>query len=166
MIEFNVGDRRLRYYPDGKITCRAIMNGKETINETWYDVSFSDTRGYLRCSIVVNGVYKMFAKHRLSHLARNPGWDIFDSSPNNCIDHINRTRDDNTIENLRLVTNQQNTFNRSNVKGYSWNKANNKWKATITLNDKNIHLGYFVKEEDAAAAYLEAKARLHIIPVS
>ena len=164
MTEFVLGDRRLRLYPDGKITCRAIMRGKETKKEKWYGVTFYEVKGYLRCSIKVNGVKRMFSKHRLSHLVRNPGWDIFDTSPNNCIDHINHTRDDNSIENLRVVTNQQNHFNRSGVKGYSWNKSHNKWKARIVIDGKEEHIGYFDKEEDAAAAYLEAKARLHIMP--
>jgi len=163
MIEFNVGDRRMRLYPDGKITSRSVNRGKETKKEIWNDVTFRDIKGYLRCSIKVNGVEKILAQHRLSHLARNPGWDIFDTSPNNCIDHINRTRDDNSDGNLRLVTNQQNNFNRSGVKGYSWIKPN-KWKASIKIDGKSKHLGYFDKEEDARAAYLEAKARLHVIP--
>ena len=164
MTEFVLGDRRLRLYPDGKITCRARCRGKETKQDKWTDVSFSDHKGYLRCGITVDGVKKLFYQHRLSHLARNPDWDIFDSSPNNCIDHINRTRDDNTSGNLRIVTRQQNNFNKSNTKGYYWHKGRNKWKALITLNGKVTFLGYFVNEEDARAAYLEAKARLHIIP--
>ena len=166
MTEFVLGDRRLRLYPDGKITCRAILNGEETKKEIWNDVSFSENKGYLQCTITVDGLRKKFLQHRLLHLARNPSWDIFDSSPNNCIDHKNHTRDDNSDENLRVVTNQQNNFNKSNTKGYSWNKRCSKWQGSIMLNYKNIHLGYFDKEEDAAAAYLEAKERLHVIPVS
>ena len=167
MIEFVLGNRRLRLYPDGKITCRAILNGEETIKEIWNDVSFFKNKtGYLQCTITVDGVYKKFLQHRLLHLARNPGWDIFDTSPNNCIDHRNHTRDDNADENLRVVTHQQNSFNKSNTKGYSWNKRCSKWQVSIMLNYKNIHLGYFVNEEDAAAAYLKAKARLHVIPES
>ena len=164
MIEFVLKDRRLRLYPDGKITIRARCRGKETKKDTWKDVSFCDTKGYLICNISVDGVQKMFSQHRLSHLARNPGWDIFDGSKDNCIDHINRTRDDNSIENLRVVTRQQNNFNKSNTKGYCWCKRANKWMARIKLNGKSTFIGYFVNEEDAAAAYLEAKARLHIIP--
>ena len=164
MIEFIVGDRRMRLYPDGTITCRAIIRGKETKNGAWYGVSFCKTnKGYLYCSILVDGVKKGFLQHRLFHLARNPDWDIFDSSPNNCIDHKNHDKTDNTDENLRVVTNQQNQFN-TNAKGYYWNKQLSKWQACIGLNGKNIHLGIFEKEEDAAAAYLEAKERLHIIP--
>jgi len=95
------------------------------------------------------------------YLARNPGWDIFDCSSSNCIDHINHSRTDNSIENLRVVTNQQNHFNRSNVKGYTWSKRDSKWRAQIMLNQKNKHLGLFEKEEDARAAYLDAKKIYH-----
>jgi len=164
MTEFVLGNRRLRLYPDGKITIRAIRNGEETKKDTWNDASFYATKGYLYCSITVDGIDKKFSKHRLSHLARNPDWDIFDISKDNCIDHINHTRDDNSIENLRLVTNQQNNFNRDGVKGYC--RDRNKWKARIVLNGKVIPLGRFDKEEDAAAEYLKAKARLHVIPES
>jgi len=165
MTEFVLKDRRLRLYPDGKITCRAVKGGKETKTGTWRVVSFNPcTRGYLFCSITVDGVPTKFSHHRLSYLARNPSWDIFDNSKDNCIDHKNHITKDSTDGNLRVVTTQQNHFNRSGVKGYTWDKANNKWCAQIKLNRKVIHLGRFVKEEDAAAAYLEAKARLHIIP--
>ena len=165
MIEFNVGDRRLRLYPDGNITLRTHYRGEESKSGAWHQIQFNyNGVGYLASGIKINGVYKKFAKHRLSHLARNPGWDIFDSSKDNCIDHINHTRDDNEDGNLRVVTNQQNHFNRSGVKGYYWCKPRNIWVAQITLNKKVTYLGSFDKEEDAAAAYLEAKARLHVIP--
>jgi len=165
MIEFVLKNRRLRLYPDGTITIRAIRYGKETKTEIWNEASFCNhSGGYLYCNITVDGIYKKFLKHRLLHLARNPGWDIFDSSPTNYIDHKNHDTTDNTDANLRIVTHQQNHFNRSNVKGYYWYKRLGKWSAQIKLNQKIIHLGYFEKEEDAAAAYLEAKARLHIIP--
>ena len=165
MIEFVLKDRRLRLYPDGVIKCRAIRSGKETKTEIWNEVSFCNhSSGYLYCSINVDGVKKPLLQHRLLHLARNPDWDIFDSSPNNYIDHKNHDKTDNTDENLRVVTNQQNHFNRSNTKGYYWNKATKKWQGYIVLNYKNIYLGSFEKEEDAATAYLKAKERLHIIP--
>ena len=165
MIEFVLKDRRLRLYPDGKITCRAIRSGKETKTEIWNEIKFGENdNGYLKCGITIDGTPRPFFKHRLLHLAYNPSWDIFDINPSNCIDHINHNRTDNTDGNLRLVTNQQNQFNRSNVKGYYWHKKKTKWRAQIKVDQKVIHLGYFVKEEDARAAYLKAKARLHIIP--
>jgi len=165
MIEFVLKNRRLRLYPDGTITCRAIRSGKETKTEIWNDVSFSDDNGYLKCYLTVDGIARIFLQHRLLHLARNPAWNIFDCSPNNCIDHKNHDTTDNTDANLRIVTHQQNHFNRSNTKGYYWYKRLSKWSAQIKVNNKQMHLGLFVKEEDARAAYLEAKARLHIMPL-
>ena len=163
MIEFVIKNRRLRLI-DGVIYCRAHCRGKETKNETWRKIKFSkNTNGYLDCQITVDGIPKHFRKHRLVKLAHDPTFDIFDVSPNNCIDHENHTRDDNSNENLRVVTNQQNQFNRSGVKGYTWDKHAKKWKAAIMLDGKTIYLGLFKKEEDARKAYLEAKAKLHII---
>jgi hypothetical protein len=79
------------------------------------------------------------------------------------LDHINGIRHDNRLENLRLVNNQQNHFNRTKVKGYYWNKRARKWHARIMIDGKKAHLGLFDTEEEAHAAYLEAKERLHII---
>jgi hypothetical protein len=79
------------------------------------------------------------------------------------IDHINGVRDDNRICNLRSITNQQNQWNRTTAKGYSFHKPLNKWRAKIVLNSKHIHLGYFDIEDDAHQAYLNAKEKYHII---
>lgn len=81
----------------------------------------------------------------------------------NSLDHINGVRSDNRIINLRPVTQQENCFNRLKAKGYYFNKKAKKWKATITINYKKIHLGYFDTEEEAKQAYLIAKAKYHII---
>jgi hypothetical protein len=81
----------------------------------------------------------------------------------NEIDHINGIRDDNRICNLRSVTHQQNGYNRTTAKGYYFVKRDNIYRAEITFNSKKITLGSFEKEEDARAAYLEAKEKYHII---
>jgi len=79
------------------------------------------------------------------------------------VDHINHNRLDNRKSNLRIVTRQQNHFNRSKVKGYIWNKSSKKWQAYIVINRKKIHLGYFDTEEEARNAYLLAKEKYHKI---
>jgi len=163
MIEFVLKNRLLRLHPDGVMYCRAHCRGKETKNEIWNEVTFRKNKGYDRCQITVDGKQRHFFKHRLVKLAHNPTFDIFDVSPSNFIDHENNTRDDNSNDNLRVVTNQQNQFNRPNVKGYSWDKTNKKWKAEITLDGKRKNLGRFKKEEDARKAYLAAKAIYHIV---
>ncbi len=164
MIEFVLKNRRLRLHPDGVMYCRSYRNGQETKNGKWFQVSFHyDVDGYERCTIIVDGVYRNLSKHRLVKLAHDPTFDIFDVSPSNCIDHQNHTRDDNSNENLRIVTNQQNQFNRSGVKGYSWNEARKKWVANIKAEGKSKNLGGFETEDEARNAYLAAKAIYHII---
>ena len=162
MIEFILENRLLRMI-DGVMYCRAHCRGKETKEEIWNEIKFSKCNGYVICNITINGKPRIFSKHRLVKLAHDPTFDIFDSSPSNCIDHENHTRDDNSNDNLRVVTQQQNCFNRANVKGYTWDKKAKKWKAQITIDGKCKYLGLFEKEEDARNAYLVAKAKYHII---
>lgn len=76
------------------------------------------------------------------------------------IDHINNDPLDNRLNNLRLVTSQQNNFNVF-AKGYSFNKAKQKYESQIKLNGKNIHLGYFLSQEEAQYKYFLAKDIIH-----
>lgn len=77
------------------------------------------------------------------------------------VDHINRNKLDNRRSNLRVCTQSENNMNRitnavrevAKYKGAHWNKRANKWMACIKSNGKQIHLGYFKSEEDAANAY-------------
>ena len=105
---------------------------------------------------------KKYKVHRVIYKIYNPEWNIDDSSMNNQIDHIDRDSFNNNIENLRLVTNQQNQWNRGD-KGYSFDKRENKYRVRIMVNKKSKHLGYFVNEEDARKCYLDAKKIYHII---
>jgi len=163
MIEFVLKNRLLRLHPDGVMYCRAHRDGHETKKEIWRELKFCKTHGYVTCGITIDGKARKFRKHRLVKLAHDPTFDIFDVSPSNFIDHENHTRDDNSNDNLRVVTAQQNNFNRSNVKGYSWDKKRKMWKAEIMLDGKHKYLGRFKTEEEARAAYLKAKAIYHII---
>jgi hypothetical protein len=81
------------------------------------------------------------------------------------IDHIDGNRINNNINNLRIVNNQQNCFNQTKAKGYSWHKKANKWQARFVLSGKTINLGYYTTEEDARSAYLAAKLIYHKIEV-
>lgn len=44
----------------------------------------------------------------------------------------------------------------SKYKGVSWRKQSNKWNAKIYVEKKHIHLGLFLREEDAALEYNHA----------
>ena len=78
------------------------------------------------------------------------------------IDHIDGNVINNKLENLRIVTQQQNSFN-TKAKGFCFHKKSNKFRARIMLNGKQIHLGYFDTEEEARQAYLYAKQKYHLI---
>ena len=88
---------------------------------------------------------------------------IGEKNRSNSIDHINGNRLDNRVENLRIVSHQQNMCNQTKAKGYSWHKNEKKWQAKITVNGKNIYLGYFKTETEARQAYLVAKLIHHRI---
>lgn len=77
------------------------------------------------------------------------------------VDHINGNMLDNRKENLRICTPNQNRRNRSKNKRSSSNykgvrKFRKKWRATINVNKKLIHLGTFNSEIEAAIAYNNA----------
>jgi hypothetical protein len=74
------------------------------------------------------------------------------------VDHKNRNPLDNRRQNLRIATRSENCANsrgrgRSQFRGVAWHKRANKWVASLRLNKKQIHLGYFSSETAAARAY-------------
>ncbi len=71
-------------------------------------------------------------------------------------DHFNHDGLDNRRENLRIVTHQQNQWNRRGTKGYYWNKLARKFHASIRVNGDVKYLGSFDLKEDARSAYLNA----------
>jgi len=142
-----------------------IYSWRETkiIQSYWYKIKPTlNIRkcGYKNYRIRINK--KRYGLSRVVFKAHNNDWDIEDISKNNCVDHININSIDNRIENLRILTHQQNQFN-TNTKGYSWDKKKNKWQAAISINGKKKHLGYFKKEEDARQSYLKGKEIYHKI---
>ena len=132
--------------------------------DDWILKKFSNSgRGYLRSGFYFekNKLTQIY-KHRLVFYAYNENFDIFRRSrTENMIDHVDKDKSNNRIENLRIVTNQQNAFNQK-AKGYNWNIHAKKWLARIRLNGRSKHLGLFENEQDAREAYLKAKEIYHL----
>ena len=79
------------------------------------------------------------------------------------IDHINRDRSNNRLNNLRLVTTEINLKNHprrkdntSGVTGVGWSKYKRMWFARINYDRKDKFLGYFQTIEAATSARIDA----------
>lgn len=76
------------------------------------------------------------------------------------LDHINMNKLDNRRENLRFVTRQVNNINR-NFRGVCYSERDKSWRAYITLNRKQISLGYYKSENEALMARAEGEKKYH-----
>jgi hypothetical protein len=84
---------------------------------------------------------------------------VLNYTGNDVVDHINGNRLDNRRENLRIVTVRQNNMNKGSAKnasskyvGVSYHKRDGIWQGRIRVNDKDLHLGNFQTEDEAARA--------------
>lgn len=116
----------------------------------------NDKTGYsrIRCGNKITKRHRIIAYTYL-------GLDL--EKPKQQIDHIDGNKLNNSLDNLRVVTHQQNQWNQTKAKGYYFNKPSKKWKAQIRLNSKNIHLGLYETESEARVSYLTAKLIYHKI---
>lgn len=106
--------------------------------------------GYRR--ITIDGT--SYLAHRLAWLYVHGEW------PSRVIDHRDGDGANNAEYNLREATQSQNCGNsirsRPGLKGAYWHRLRGRWMAAITVNRKQVHLGYFDSAELAHAAYKNA----------
>jgi len=86
--------------------------------------------------------------------------------PVGLVDHRDRNKAHNAWLNLRSATNAENCRNlglskrnTSGVRGVHWYKKLSKWAASIRVDRKLIHLGFFAGLDDAAQARREAELK-------
>lgn len=79
------------------------------------------------------------------------------------IDHIDRDKTNNHIDNLRLASPSQNAANRgltrrntTGLKGVCRSSRYKKWVAHVRMGGRKKHLGYFTDKYEAARAYDKA----------
>jgi hypothetical protein len=103
---------------------------------------------------------RSYAAHHVAWFYMTGQW------PAEYLDHINLIRSDNRFANLRPANSSQNgqnttvsKRNKSGLKGVR--KTGSRWTAEIMVNKKAIRLGRFDSAEEASAAYIEAKKKLH-----
>ena len=140
---------RLQYSPEtGQLTW---LNGK---NKGKLQGSLS--KGYIRVSLKSREYYQ----HRLQWAIYYVCW------PTGIVDHIDRNKQNNRIDNLRQVTEQQNrvntgtrSTNTTGVIGVSYVSQSNKYRQDICVDYKLINLGFFNSIVEAAQARLAAEEK-------
>ena len=110
-------------------------------------------KGYFIIQLSIFGKKKNHRVHRLVAQAFIPNPDHLPE-----VDHINGNRQENTIDNLRWASPSSNTRNRevcrkASSKHNGVYRQDNKWVAIIRVKRKNIYLGSFVHEIEAAFAF-------------
>jgi len=156
-MEVIINDRRVKVDEDGEVWAFIKKGRSKTFK--WVNIKgCNNGSGYQNMTINK----KIYGKHRVIYKLYNPEWDLDDNSNTNHIDHIDHNPLNNKIENLRVLSQQLNMFNK-NTKGCHYNTRLNKWVAKITAYKINHHLGVFEFEADARNAYVEAKKIYHKI---
>lgn len=128
---------------------KSLQFGKEKILKPSFDGD-----GYLKINIYKYS--KRFTK-KIHILVSNA---FLNNCPENnlVVDHIDNNPLNNNLSNLRLITNRLNVSKDapnkySKLTGVSFHKKKKKFISTISINKKNVHLGYFNNENDAHLAY-------------
>ena len=115
--------------------------------------AFTNNMGYLNVGLCKDGKVTNMRIHRLIALHFIPNLDN-----KKCVDHIDRNKQNNNIDNLRWVTCSENQLNtairgKSKYRGVSFHKQTNKWRAHIRIDSKIKHIGLYETEIEAAKAY-------------
>ena len=146
------------YNPENGVFTRLTKTGGRA--RIGQEIGSWDLYGY-KTTRIDNRSFKL---HRLAWLYVHGVWPVGD------VDHINGVRHDNRIENLRCVSRQVNLQNRrtankqkksTGILGVYLIKGTNRFSSCISIDNKSKYLGVFDTPQDAHAAYLEAKRRLH-----
>jgi hypothetical protein len=143
----------LQIHPEEGRISRTFKNGKVHPN-----VGSLQQDGYLQMQI--NG--KLSLVHRIIYE------HVHGSIPDGMvIDHINRDKQDNRIENLRLVTISTNSHNsgprkdsKTGVKGVGFDKCCNKFRGEICVKGSRHKTKYFETLEEASKALEMLKKEL------
>lgn len=127
------------------------MTGPQPVILKTYDIGGSLKTGRY------HGVYIKKVGMKYVHRLVAETW-LASWKPGLQVDHINRVKKDNRVENLRCLTNQQNQQNNA-AKGISFHKKQKLWSAHIRVNGKQKH--FYFKTEAEAIKKREELVRIH-----
>lgn len=149
-LSFEVANRLLAYDPEtGVITRKKFRPGKVATHVA--------PCGHL----YVSCADRTYRAHRVAWLL------YYGKEPNGILDHIDMDKQNNRIENLRIVGNSENAINHrihadntSGYRGVTYNRNAKRWEAKIGRHGVT-HLGFFDTPEEAAHEFNKAAIRLH-----
>jgi len=144
-------DLRICVSPNGELY---KLSGDECVKIANYDGPLKPSIGVRGYEVVhINGkisyVHRLVAECFLNH--KRCGFELV-------VNHIDFNKTNNKLDNLEIVTNRENS-NKKHLKssskyiGVYWSGLNNKWRASISINSRNKHLGLFTDELEASKAY-------------
>ena len=136
-------------------------------NKTGKPALGANSHGYQHVSLRIKGLQKKIRAHHAVWYFEYGEW------PTSTMDHIDGDKTNNHFSNLRLVTNRENIQAyrikqscSSVYQGVCWKKSNKKWCSQIGIEGKNIYLGHFTCELEAARVYDRALVELGLKPVN
>ena len=129
-------------------------------NFYWIGHSGVSRVGEVAGSIFKNGYVYISYKKKRFRAGRLAWFFVSGAWPDGQIDHINGDRQNNSINNLRVVSSRENNINRDvhrngKLPG-SAQVTSRRWIARRTINGIDVYLGSFHSEQEAHEAYLRA----------
>lgn len=144
-MNYNDAWNNFKYYPKTGEIFNKTKRMKALKGER---AEYRDAAGYLALSFR----NKTYRAHRVA-------WFLYYGVWPKEIDHINQNKADNRIGNIRDVSHQENgknikisSLSKTGIMGVCWYEKSNKWRAYITIDQKQKHLGLFDNLLDAGAA--------------
>lgn len=144
----------MHYNPDNGLFTRAVAlrKGCHVGKPVGSPRTVKDCSSRTYINIDVDG--KTYSAHRLAVFYMTGEW------PKGVVDHKNHNGADNRWNNLREATVSQNAQNKrakrantSGLKGVSWCRQTQKWKASIFADGRSRTIGRFADKNDAHLAY-------------
>lgn len=120
---------------------------------------FPNNKGYIFARLSVSGKYKNKAVHRMVAEA------FLNISPEHPVNHMDGNKKNNNIANLEQSSTRENTthfYGRKRLTGAYYHKKTGRWRSSIRIDGKAVHLGVFSTAEEAHQRYLGAMEGFNI----
>lgn len=133
------------------------------------DMSDRVKKGHLVGCVTEDTKYWVFGLWGWRYYAHMVVWLLnYKTWPNKRLDHKDKDKTNNVIDNLRESTAAQNgqgrllgSNNRSGMVGVSWVESRQKWRVALQVNKKLVFIGYYSDLEKAKQACIAAKREHH-----